>query len=168
MAQTLILLRHAKAVPWGYEDDFNRELAPRGIKHMRRLARWLPANLEVPQRVLCSSSQRTRETLAPLLEGWPLDQEKVTYTDEIYLAGTGSLHNLAQDAFESVDSLMMVGHNPGFEYLAFHYMDRRQTPDIYKMATGTLGVFEFPEGYALDTERVHMRHWLRRKDLSGK
>lgn len=164
--QTLYLLRHAKSVPWGYENDHNRELGPRGIKHMARLAEWLPGHLEPPEHVLCSTSMRTRLTIAPLIPAWPLDEDKITYTSEVYLASTGTLHNLAQDAFEETDSVMLVGHNPGFENLAFHFMDSGSTGHIHKMATGTLGVFDFPNGYALDASNVHMRFWKTRKNLA--
>ena len=165
MTQTLYLLRHAKSVPWGYEDDHNRELGPRGIKHMKRLARWLPGNLEPPECVLCSTSMRTRLTLEPLIPAWPLDEDRITYTRDVYLASSGTLHNLAQDAFETANSVMLIGHNPGFEYMAYHFMDRATAQHIHKMATGTLGVFDFPDGYALDARNVHMRLWKTRKDL---
>ncbi len=166
MSQTLYLLRHAKAVPWGYSDDFNRELAPRGQKHMARLAGWLEANLAPPELELCSSSARTRETLAPLLERWPVAENRISYTDAVYHASAGMLHSLAEEAFESVDSLLMVGHNPGFESMAFHFMNPAETRAIYKMATGTLGVFRFPDGYSVDAGNVELVHWKTRKNLS--
>ncbi len=61
----LILIRHAKSA---WDDpglaDFDRPLAPRG----RRAAQWIGETLRgenwMPSRVLCSTAQRTRETVA--------------------------------------------------------------------------------------------------------
>jgi len=166
MSQTLMLLRHAKAVPWHPGiDDFSRVLAERGRQHARRLAAWLGERLEAPGEALCSPSARTLGTLEPLLETWPDLRGRTRYPRSLYGAGSGTLHDLAESAFGRVDSVLLVGHNPGFEYFAFHFMDAAEAREVSKMATGTLGVFEFPSGYRLDADDVVLRHWVRRKDL---
>ena len=165
MHQTLLLLRHAKAVPWEPGvDDFARELAPRGRRHMDRLATWSARHLAPPDRVLCSTSARTRGTLAPFLALWPELEPCVDYSDRLYHASAGTIHDLAAHAFDAHEMLLMVGHNPGFEVLALGLMTPAERREHYKMPTGTLGVFEFEEGFAEGTPRL--RHWIRRRDLS--
>jgi phosphohistidine phosphatase len=164
--QFLYLLRHAKAEPW-YPgvNDFERPLNHRGAEHMQRLARWVQQSLPSPQRVLCSPSARTRETLEPFLSVWP-DLPSVTrYVPEIYEATTGRLQALAAAAFEEVDSVMMVGHNPGFEYLALSVLNDRDADRVRKMATGSLAVIEFRKGWASGAGDGTLAHWIRRKDL---
>jgi phosphohistidine phosphatase len=165
MQHTLMLLRHAKAVPWEPGvDDFARELAPRGRRHMERLAAWSAQHLAPPDRVLCSTSARTRGTLSPFLTLWPELERRVDYSDRLYHASAGTIHDLAARAFEAHKTVLMIGHNPGFEVLALGLMTPAESREHYKMATGTLGVFTFEDGFADGTPRLS--HWVRRRDLS--
>lgn len=166
MQQTLMLLRHAKAVPWGYEiNDFGRVLAPRGRRHAQVLSRWAKAHLQTPQVVLCSSSARTVETLEPFINAWPELAASTHYLEDLYHASAGSLHHQAGKALAECNSVMMVGHNPGFESLALNLLSREAGRDIHRMATGTLAVLDFAEGFAAG-EPALLRHWVTRHDLS--
>lgn len=168
MNQTLYLLRHAKSEPWSSGiNDFGRTLNERGKKHMAILSSWMLKNLPAPKVVLCSASCRTRETLKPFAEKWLETEPNTVYLDEIYEASAGTLHSLAGNAFESTSTVMMVGHNPGFEYLALGLTADSETADITKMATGTLAVIDFPNGYVQDSGEGVLRHWVTRKSLSG-
>lgn len=166
MSQVLYLLRHAKAEPW-YPgvNDYSRPLNERGREHMRALVARFGDQIDWPEKILCSGSTRTRETLAPFLAVNPELQGNTTYTDDIYEASAGTLHALAQDAFETARSLMMVGHNPGFEQLTMALVRHEDTAGIHKMPTGTLAVIEFAGGFGLDAGDGALQYWLRRKDL---
>ena len=166
MKQTLYLLRHAKAEPWSPRiNDFDRGLSPRGHDHMNRLSAWMLENLTAPQTVLCSSSRRTRETLTPFLDTWPNLSKITSYRDDIYEATTGTLQTLAGHSFEHSSISLMVGHNPGCEYLALSLMRDSDAGDIEKMAPGTLCVIEFPAGYSADCGDGILRHWVSRNKL---
>ena len=117
MNQTLYLLRHAKAEPW-YPgvNDFSRPLSDKGNRHMANLCPWAVERIDAPEAVLCSSSTRTRETIEPFLGIWPGVEDRTTYTEEIYVASTGTLHELAMVAFLWAPCVMLVGHKRGFEY----------------------------------------------------
>ena len=167
MSQTLYLLRHAKAEPWSPGiNDFERALAQRGHDHMQHLSEWAREKLPAPESALCSSSLRTRETLLPLLGIWPRLSKGTAYLDEIYEASAGSLHALAGQAFHSSESILMVGHNPGFEQFLLGVLHDLDTAKITKMASGVLAVIEFPNGYDHDCGQGLLRHWVKRKDLS--
>ncbi len=166
MSQILILLRHAKAVPWQSGiDDFARDLAGKGEAHMDQLSRWVNEHLEVPERVLCSTAARTVQTLAPFLSAWGESAPAVSYLDSMYHASTGSLHHLAVEALNSADSVLMVGHNPGFENLALGLMPDADRAKHQRMATGTLGVFEFENGFDGGEHDGRLLHWVTRKDF---
>lgn len=166
MHQTLMLLRHAKAVPWGYEiNDFGRVLAPRGRRHAAALSSWAKAHLQAPQMVLCSSSARTVETLEPFITTWPELAGCTHYLDDLYHASAGSLHHQAGKALAETHSVLMVGHNPGFESLLLNLLSREAGRDIRSMATGTLAVLDFPEGFAAGGPAL-LQHWVTRHELS--
>jgi phosphohistidine phosphatase len=166
MTRTIYLLRHAKAVPWGPGiDDFSRVLSERGRQHMLRLANWMRDNLPEPGCVLCSPSARTIGTISPILETFPGLAANTEYPDSLYGAGAGTIFHLAETAPEGAAPVLLVGHNPGFENLAFSLMGRIDGESIHKMPTGTLGVFDVQFQSAHGGPTAMMRHWVRRKDL---
>jgi phosphohistidine phosphatase len=112
----LLLLRHAKAER-ETRDDIKRGLEPRGEKDSARMGRFLREDVYVPDLVLCSNSQRTRETLRlmlPELGGVP----RVEYLAELYLAEPEIVLAAVRHAPNATNVLMVVGHNPGLEQLA--------------------------------------------------
>jgi phosphohistidine phosphatase len=110
----LLLLRHAKAEPGTAEqEDHDRALTERGLADAAAMARYLRKENYLPARILCSTSTRTRQTVAPLLAAAPVE-----YLDTLYLAPPGRIMALAQAAADSDTVLMLVGHNPGLEQAA--------------------------------------------------
>jgi len=111
----LVLLRHAKADPdKPGQDDRDRPLAERGRADAIRMGQFLKESDCVPELVLCSSAQRTRQTLElvlPQLGAAPA----VKYLDELYLARWLNIVNIVRVAAKAVGVLMVVGHNPGLE-----------------------------------------------------
>jgi phosphohistidine phosphatase SixA len=128
--QHLMILRHAKAVPWqpGVE-DFPRALNDAGRSHAARIAHWISEHLELPEQILCSPAQRTRETLAPLLALQPELETRTSFVPQIYGASTHTLTKILDNAFTTSDRVLIVGHNPGFEMLAFGCSRRASVPD---------------------------------------
>jgi phosphohistidine phosphatase SixA len=164
--QQLMILRHAKAIPWqpGVE-DFPRALNEAGKAHAARLASWISKHLDLPEQILCSPAQRTRETLAPLLALRPDLEARTSFVPQIYGASTHTLTKLLDNAFTTSDRVLIVGHNPGFEMLAFEVLAPAQRSRISRLATGTLLVVEFESGWAGDSSRGILRHAVRGKKL---
>lgn len=167
MEQQLYLLRHAKAEPWSpLGNDFSRPLNSKGTRHAKAVSSWVAGTLAVPDTVLCSPAKRTRETLAPLLSRWPQLLSTTDYVDSMYGASLNMLMTLAGDAFSYSQCLLMVGHNPGFEYMLLNILRKEQAATIHKMATGTLAVVEFSAGFKKETANGKLLHLLTRKDCS--
>jgi phosphohistidine phosphatase len=114
----LFLLRHAKS-SWSESELVGRDrpLAPRGRRALKLIAEHLGREGVTPALVLCSSARRTRETLertAPTLgEGIPVQIER-----ELYAASEQRLLERLRAVEDDVESLMLIGHNPGVEQLA--------------------------------------------------
>ena len=112
----LYLLRHAKAVPADPGlDDHGRELTVRGMHDAAAMARYLRKNGFAPDLILASTSARTRQTADLVSREVPA---KIDYRDALYLAEAGRLLAAVQVLAQSVDGVMLVGHNPGLEELA--------------------------------------------------
>jgi phosphohistidine phosphatase len=115
---TLYLLRHAKS-SWADPtlSDHERPLAPRGKRDAKRIAKHLARLGVEPELVLCSSAERTRETLEllrPALGATPT----VRLEAELYAASLDRLLERIRAVPEAVASLMLIGHNPGLQQLA--------------------------------------------------
>ena len=104
-------MRHAKS-DWSYDlDDHERPLNKRGRQSAYALRDWLGLNDYKPDQVLCSSAERTRETL------FRLDiKTETTYLRELYLADAANILAVLKKA--SGDCVLLVAHNPGIAWFA--------------------------------------------------
>ncbi len=114
----LYLLRHAKS---SWDDptlaDHDRPLAPRGRRAAKVMAEHLRREGIAPALVLCSPSRRTRQTLkriAPALG----ENADVQIEPELYAASAPVLLEVLHEVPDEVESVMLIGHNPGIQDLA--------------------------------------------------
>ena len=122
-ARTLILLRHGKADCPGGTRDIDRPLADRGEVDAAAAGSWLRAHQPPIDAALCSSSLRTRQTLAAT--GVTAD---VRYADELYEASPGDVLAEIRRTPASVRTLLVVGHSPGMPGLAGRLAGRTADP----------------------------------------
>jgi phosphohistidine phosphatase len=111
--RTLLLMRHAKSdYPTGVVDH-NRPLAPRGIREARLAGDWLRSSAPPIDEVLCSTSTRTRETLALTEVDAP-----VSFADRIYDAVPGTVIDEINGVGDDVATLLVIGHEPAMSSVA--------------------------------------------------
>ena len=166
--QQLMLLRHAKAVPWSPRtEDFPRKLNHAGTRHAHNVAAWICTHLQPPQIILCSPSQRTRETLAPLLSLQPELESVTHFIPHIYHATSSTLETLLDSAFAEADRVLIIGHNPAFERLAADNLHSRHYDEFTRLPTGTLAVVDFNPDWASGRCGGTLRHFIRGKHLSA-
>lgn len=123
------LLRHAKS-SWSDSElsDHDRPLNKRGLHDAPIMRERLYQHGSQPDRILCSSAQRTRETLGFFLPpesnetetnsvSTPSDSpdSAVAICENLYLASAGTLLDSIQQTHSSVEHLMIIAHNPGIE-----------------------------------------------------
>ena len=113
----LYLLRHAKS-DWDTPvADHDRPLSTRGHRAGNLIASYLRAESIRPELILCSSSERTRATLAHLLPALG-DGTTIQVERELYGAGASALLARIRGIDDAVGSAMVIAHNPGTEDLA--------------------------------------------------
>jgi phosphohistidine phosphatase len=141
----LFLLRHAKS-SWEDPDlvDHDRPLAPRGRRAAKLIAEHLRRQTVAPALVLCSSALRTRETLeriAPALG----EEVPVQIEGELYAASEQRLLERVRAVEDGIESLLLIGHNPGVEQLALLLASSGQKVATLarKYPTGALATLEF-------------------------
>jgi phosphohistidine phosphatase len=108
----LLLLRHAKSA---WDDtrlaDFDRPLAARGRRAATMIGEHLAAHRLTPDRILCSSARRTRETLIGLMPMIPSDLD-IRITRDLYEVGSEAYRACIGALGGNARNLMLIGHNP--------------------------------------------------------
>jgi len=129
---TLMVLRHAKAAGEPGVNDHERPLAGRGRRNATAVGQWLLTQGLAPDRVLCSSSRRTRETWervsAALGAAAALDQDSVSFDRRVYDAGARDLLGIVREQPEEAGTVMTIGHNPASHQLAVDLTGRSDIP----------------------------------------
>lgn len=120
MPKPLYLLRHAKS---SWDDptlaDRDRPLAARGRRAAEAIAEHLRRERITPALVLCSSSARTRETLARISEGFDrAGGVQTEIEDGLYGASGEELLARLRRVPGDVESVMLIGHQPAIQDLA--------------------------------------------------
>ncbi|MGP3683549.1 SixA phosphatase family protein [Streptomyces sp. IBSNAI002] len=113
----LLLVRHAKAVPKGQTDDFDRPLSDRGRTNAPGAGRWLAGSGYGADLALCSPSRRTRQTwelMLPALTSPP----PTVYDDRLYDATPSVLVEVLAARGGNLGNVLLVGHNSGIHELA--------------------------------------------------
>jgi len=137
--KTLLLLRHAKS-SWKdmAQDDHDRPLNGRGKRDAPRMGRLLRHLDQVPDRILCSTAKRTRQTVERVAEESGFDGE-IAYVAELYAADPDTLLAVAREQGGEAKRLMLIAHNPGMEMLVEALTDRAEP-----MPTAALAVIALP------------------------
>jgi phosphohistidine phosphatase len=113
----LYLLRHAKS-SWKEPElaDRDRPLAGRGRRAAKAMAKHMRTAGVDPQLVLCSPARRARETLERIEPA--LGRRAVKVESELYGATAASLLERLRGLPDDVESVLVIGHNPGMAELA--------------------------------------------------
>jgi phosphohistidine phosphatase len=160
---TLLILRHAKAEPGEGIPDDQRELAPQGRKAAKKMGELARKEGLLPERILSSTSVRTRQTVELFVEASDCDAP-VEYLPTLYLAQPQAyLEALAKHA-AGATRVMVVGHNPGAEDLV-----RELTGEVVSLPTAALvecalPLEKFEGAVSLQEASAELRRIFRPKD----
>lgn len=113
----LMILRHAKS-DWnaGASSDHARPLNRRGTDAAITMGKVLTKLGEIPDLVYTSSATRARETIMLAADSGGWDSE-IMEIDDLYGTSAGTALAVAGKAPDSVERLMLVGHQPTWGYL---------------------------------------------------
>ncbi|CAM5625132.1 SixA phosphatase family protein [Streptomyces purpurascens] len=112
----LVVLRHAKSA-WPVDvADHERPLAPRGRRDAPAAGRALAEADCLPDLALCSTAVRARRTWDLAAGQWGTPPP-VTHDRRLYAAGPSGLLAVVHEVPAEVETLLLIGHNPGLEEL---------------------------------------------------
>jgi phosphohistidine phosphatase len=150
MTRRIMIMRHAKAERGEGKADFDRMLEPRGFADADRVAHaFTEAGLR-PDRVLCSASRRTRDTLAAVLPHLSADCT-VELRGDLYEAETPELQDAVRLAAGSC--ILVIGHNPATHGVASAFAAGGPGAAVLARGFPTSTCAVFTMGFGLDTVR---------------
>jgi phosphohistidine phosphatase len=125
MMKTLYLVRHAKS-SWKYPDldDFERPLNKRGRKNAPFMGTILKELKVAPDLIVSSPANRAATTARTIASKIDYPLEKIRYSETIYEFSDDILAGVIQNTGDSVNDLMLVGHNPALTDLANYIGDQ--------------------------------------------
>ncbi len=114
----VIIVRHGKSVPYGYDDDFNRDLKDRGEIDAKHIVNELVNRLITVDLIISSPAKRALRTAEIYANGLGYDHLMIRQDNRLYDGITTHdfvemLHGLPA----TMDTIMVFGHNPTVFYL---------------------------------------------------
>ena len=152
--KTVYLLRHAKS---SWDDpalsDRKRPLNERGQRNAPRMAKRFAERLPHPQIIISSPALRARTTAEIFASEPGMETCRLVINEDIYGASTKRLINIIREVDDSIDCIMLVGHNPDLTWLVNELVGA----DIDNLPTCSVVTINIASVSWKDTGKAHAR-----------
>ena len=171
MIKTIYLLRHAKAAAGDASmSDAERPLNNQGREACEIIGNIIKKQNIKPDIILCSTAKRTSQTwdLVATASGVAAPVE---YSKKLYLASAGEIAKHIQALDDSLNSVLVVGHNPGIHECVIRLCASGSPAAAKKIElkfpTGALAVIEcdIPRWSALAPTSGYLKDFMTPKGL---
>lgn len=153
----VVILRHAKSSWKDNLPDHERPLSGRGRRDGLAAGALLVRLGIVPDRVYCSTSVRTRQTLERLALGGA-QVDPVEFRTEIYHAGGEVLLEVIRQIPDRVQTALVMGHWPAVQdvvsALASFESNEHWRSLLTKFPTSALAIIDLPGSWAQAGDRT--------------
>ena len=114
----IILVRHGKSA-WDqpFLADHDRPLAERGLKDVPKMAKRLRKRGVAPDLLLSSTATRAMQTAELTAKELEISKDKIHQDKNLYHASPHTILKSIRMQPDSVQTLLVFGHNPGFNDL---------------------------------------------------
>lgn len=128
--KTLYLIRHAKS-SWENRNisDFERGLNDRGKRDAPFMAKLLKEKNTAIDLILSSPANRALSTAKIFAKEFDITSDNIIEEDNIYEADRNDLLKILMETNNSVNNLILFGHNPGITYLS-NYLCNFETDNM--------------------------------------
>jgi phosphohistidine phosphatase len=135
----LTLLRHAKTEPGrSGQEDWDRELEPRGRKDAPEIARRLREKELIPTLIVSSPAVRAVATAKLVARELSIPVRNIVHDERLYLASPKVMLEVIRERGKAAPHLMVVGHNPGITEFADQLSAERSLDNMPTCAAYTL------------------------------
>jgi phosphohistidine phosphatase len=113
----LYIVRHTQKEEEFTKDDYDRDLSPEGLEKAKLIAEIFAKKNTPIDLIVASPAIRTKKTAEIFADA--LDYKKsIMYNEVLYMAFVNELFETISYTFDTVDSMLLVGHNPSLTALA--------------------------------------------------
>ena len=120
----VVIIRHAKSVPYGYEDDYNRDLLDRGKNDAKLLASELNEQHILPDIIISSPAKRALKTARIFAKQIHFPAKQIIEIEDLYEGlTTNEFLGLIQELPAECKVVFFFGHNPGFFYFVNNLLE---------------------------------------------
>ncbi|MCL4481087.1 MAG: histidine phosphatase family protein [Bacteroidetes bacterium] len=113
----VIIVRHAKTIHHGYDQDFDRTLTDRGKEDAERICHELLNIQLVPDLIISSPAVRTTQTTRIFADLFGYPAGNIRYEKKLYSGmQTTTFIQMLQELDDLHTTVMVVGHNPTVYY----------------------------------------------------
>ncbi len=149
MERKLYLLRHAKS-DWSEPvADFERPLNERGRSAAGLMGRWIAQHGALAQKIVSSSAKRAEQTACIVCTATGYEEQAIDWDERIYEASPSTLLDVLSSYADGPESIMLIGHNPGFEslvrYLGGDTVEQHEARKL--MPTAALAQLDMPSNW---------------------
>ncbi|MFK2822465.1 SixA phosphatase family protein [Arcobacter sp. YIC-80] len=114
----LYIVRHGqKEIKKEKQDDYDRPLSQKGIEDCKKMAKHLFNKSVKIDLIVSSPAQRTRQTSEIYAETLRYTKN-IMYNEVLYMAYLNELQETITYTFDTVENMILVGHNPSLTALA--------------------------------------------------
>jgi phosphohistidine phosphatase len=117
----LYLVRHAKS-SWEYDvSDHKRPLNKRGFKDANLVSKHLKNVIIFPELIISSDANRALTTANIFISNFGINEDDIKLEHELYDFSGQGLTNVIKNCVDSIDTLMVFGHNHAMTYFVNTY-----------------------------------------------
>lgn len=134
----LYIVRHAqKEIEKPGLDDYDRPLSPEGIENTKKMAeRFAQKDLKIDL-IVSSPASRTKKTAEIYADSLKYSKS-IMYNEVLYMAFVNELIETITYTFDTVDNMLLIGHNPSLTALALSLVNFKE-----KFEMGAIMEIEF-------------------------
>ncbi|MFK8012211.1 MAG: histidine phosphatase family protein [Marinicellaceae bacterium] len=137
----LLIMRHAKS---SWKDaslsDHDRPLNKRGKRTAPIMAQRLSRKSIQPQHIISSTAKRAWDTACIVTNAIEYPTKKIESRRKLFHAWPDEILKITSDCDDSINQLMLVGHNPGMTMLANQLLNSNHFDNIPTAGLVTLSI----------------------------
>jgi phosphohistidine phosphatase len=164
--KNLIIMRHAKS-DWNVpsKSDFDRPLNERGLKCAPVMGTELAKRSKKLDLIISSPANRAKSTAILFGEAYGYEGE-IIYQDQFYFGAIDEIMEIVKKTDNKNDCIMIVGHNPTWETLAYRLLKYSSAIQMPTAAMASL-IFNIETWDNLKPKSGQMEFFIIPRDLMG-
>ena len=150
MKRSLLIMRHGKS-DWdtGSRSDFERPLAKRGQKAVKRIGKWLMQQELIPDHIISSPANRAQQTAVGICQAIKVAESTINWEPRVYGAEMETLLDVLTGCSPEKQKVILIGHNPGLEMLVRYLAGEtfETSHENNPMPTAALAFLDMPDNW---------------------